>query len=92
MLATTISGPGASGVALRDSGSRRLVGFAIAGALERFDEEGVIADPHLGEGTVVYLQAIATLPTLKNHVELANLILEAVRERASGLATATCRP
>jgi hypothetical protein len=85
VLAASIGSPGAFGVALRDSVSRRLVGYAIAGALEGFDEEGVSADPHLGEGTVVYLQALATLPSVKNHVELANVILEAVRERAIGL-------
>ena len=40
------------------------------------------ADPRHGEGNTYYLQALATLPSIKNSAELENLLLETIRVRA----------
>ena len=48
--------------------SGRIVAYAIGSPLENHDEEGVSADPHLGEGNTFYLQAMATLPSVQNQV------------------------
>src|SRR5215831_17178256 len=50
--------------------------------LENHDEEGVISDPRFGENNTFYLQAIATLPTVQNDVELENYLLDSLRQRA----------
>src|SRR2546425_4221144 len=72
----------AIGIALRDRGSARLVGYILGSALENHDEEGVAADPRFGENDTFYLQAMATLPTVQNSVELENHLLDSLRERA----------
>jgi 4-aminobutyrate aminotransferase-like enzyme len=81
-LEATVANPRAIGVALRDRVSGRLVGYALGSALENHDEEGVNADLHYGENNTFYLQAMATLPSVQNHVELENCLLESLRTRA----------
>ena len=81
-LETTLSGPGALGVALRDKVSGRIVAYALGSALEGHDEEGVSSDPRLGENNAFYLHAMATLPSVKNQVEIENHLLGLIRERA----------
>ena len=58
------------------------MGYALGSALENHDEEGVGSDPRFGENNTFYLQAMATLPTVQNDVELENYLLESLRERA----------
>ena len=82
MLQGTLSNPGSLCVALRDRVSARIVAYALGSALENHDEEGVGADPRLGERDTFYLQAMATLPSVKNHVELESLMLDRLRTRA----------
>ena len=82
MLQGTLSNPGALCVALRDRVSGRIVAYALGSALENHDEEGVGADPRLGERDTFYLQAMATLPSVKNQVELESLMLDRLRTRA----------
>ena len=62
--------------------SGRVVAYALGSALENHDEEGVASDPHFGENNTFYLQAMATLPTVQNSVELENHLLDSLRERA----------
>jgi hypothetical protein len=81
-LEATAASPRAIGIALRDRVSGRLVGYTLGSALEDHDEEGVAADPRLGENNTFYLHAMATLPTVQNSVELENLLLELLRARA----------
>jgi 4-aminobutyrate aminotransferase-like enzyme len=81
-LEATVGYPRAIGVGLRDRVSSRLIGFALGSALENHDEEGVNSDPRFGENNTFYLQALATLPTVRNGVEIENLLLDAVRDRA----------
>src|SRR5437667_79945 len=76
MLQSTLADPGALCVVLRDRVSGRVVAYAIGSALEQHDEEGVSSDPRLGEKDTFYLQATATLPSVKNHLEIENLLLE----------------
>ena len=83
-LDTTLNNPQSIGVALRDGVSGRIVAYAIGSPLENHDEEGVSADPHLGEGNTFYLQAMAALPSVQNQVEIENRLLELLRERAVG--------
>jgi hypothetical protein len=87
-LQSTMANPRAIGIALRDRVSDRLVGYALGSPLENHDEEGVLSDPHFGENSTFYLQAMATLPTVQNAGEIENHLLEALRERviASGFA------
>ena len=82
MLQGTLSNPGSLCVALRDRVSARIVAYALGSALENHDEAGVGADPRLGERDTFYLQAMATLPSVKNHVELESLMLDRLRTRA----------
>ena len=82
MLESTLGNPRAIGVALRDRVSQRIVAYALGSALENHDEEGVGADPRQGENNTYYLQALATLPSVQNHVEIENHLLEIVRSRA----------
>jgi 4-aminobutyrate aminotransferase-like enzyme len=81
-LEATVAHPRAIGIALRDRVSGRFLGYALGSALENHDEEGVGSDPRFGENNTFYLQAIATLPTVQNDVELENYLLESLRERA----------
>jgi hypothetical protein len=76
--------PKAIGIALRDRVSGRIVGYALGSALENHNEEGVSADPHLGDNNTFFLEAMATLPSVQNAAALENLLLDAVRERATG--------
>ena len=80
-LEATMANPRAIGVALRDKVSGRLVGYALGSALENHDEEGVSSDPHYGENNTFYLQAMATLPTVQNEVEVENSLLETLWSR-----------
>jgi 4-aminobutyrate aminotransferase / (S)-3-amino-2-methylpropionate transaminase len=82
-LEATAANPRAIGVAVRDRVSGRLVGYALGSALENHDEEGVASDPHFGENNTFYLQALATLPTVQNAIDLENRLLDAVRDRAA---------
>jgi hypothetical protein len=81
-LEATAANPRAIGFAARDRVSGRVVGYVLGSALENHDEEGVSFDPRLGERDTFYLQAVATLPSVKNHVEIENHLLDRVRERA----------
>lgn len=81
-LENTLNNPQSLGLALRDGVSGRIVAYALGSPIENHDEEGVSGDPHLGEGNTFYLQAMATLPSVQNQVELENRLLELVRERA----------
>ena len=81
-LEATAANPRAIGIALRDRVSGRVVGYALGSALENHDEEGVASDPRFGENNTFYLQAMATLPTVQNSVELENHLLDSLRERA----------
>jgi 4-aminobutyrate aminotransferase-like enzyme len=82
MLEGVLAWPRALGVALRDRVAGRIVAYALGSALENHDEEGVSADPRLGEGDTFYLLAMATLPSVRNRSEVEGLLLELVRERA----------
>jgi 4-aminobutyrate aminotransferase-like enzyme len=72
----------AIGVALHDPVSAKMIAFALGSPLENYDEEGVSLDPQHGEGSTFYLQAMATLPSVKNQREVENHLLELVRQRA----------
>jgi 4-aminobutyrate aminotransferase-like enzyme len=82
-LEATMANPRAIGIGVRDRVSGRLVGYALGSALENHDEEGVASDPHVGENNTFYLQAMATLPTVQNAIELENYVLDAIRDRAA---------
>jgi 4-aminobutyrate aminotransferase-like enzyme len=82
-LEATMSNPRAIGVAVRDRVSGRIVAYALGSALENHDEEGVASDPRFGENNTFYLQAMATLPTVQNVVEIENHLLDAVRDRVA---------
>ena len=75
--------PRAIGVALRDRVSGRFVAYGLGSALENHDEEGVASDPRFGENNTFYLQAMATLPSVQNEVDLENRLLDAIRDRAA---------
>jgi 4-aminobutyrate aminotransferase-like enzyme len=81
-LEATAASAGEIGLALRDRVSGRLVAYALGSALENHDEEGVQSDPHFGENNTFYLQAMATLPTVQNHVDLENHLLDSIKTRA----------
>ena len=81
-LDATMGYPRAIGVALRDRVSGRFLAYGIGSALENHDEEGVASDPRFGENNTFYLQAMATLPTVQNEVDLENRLLDAIHERA----------
>jgi hypothetical protein len=81
-LETTASHLGAIGIALRDRVSSRFVGYPLGSTLENHDEEGVDSDPHFGENNTFCLQAMATSPSVRPHVELENCLLDALRTRA----------
>jgi L-lysine 6-transaminase len=81
-LAATLANPHAIGAALWDRVSGRIVAYALGSPLENHDEEGVSSDPRYGENSAFYLQAMATLPSLKNHVEIGNRLLGLMRARA----------
>ena len=49
--------------------------YALGSALENYDEEGIALDPRFGENDTFYLQAMATLPTVQNAVEIENYLL-----------------
>src|SRR5437762_6680935 len=79
----TMAYPRAIGVALRDRVSGRFVAYGLGSALENHDEEGVASDPRFGENNTFYLQAMATLPSVQNEVDLENRLLDAIRDRAA---------
>ncbi len=81
-LEATVTNTRAIGIGLRDRVSGRFVGYVLGSALENHDEEGVASDPRFGENNTFYLQAMATLPTVQNSVELENHLLDSLRERA----------
>jgi L-lysine 6-transaminase len=82
-LEATMKNPRAIGVALHDSVSGKAIAYALGSPLENYDEEGVSLDPCHGEGSTFYLQAMATLPSVKNQHEVENHLLNLVRERAA---------
>jgi hypothetical protein len=81
-LETTVANPRAIGLAVRDRVSGRFVAYALGSGLENHDEEGVGSDPRFGENNTFYLQAMATLPTVQNNVELENYLLDSLRDHA----------
>jgi hypothetical protein len=83
-LEATVANPRAIGLVVTDRVSGRVIGYALGSALENHDEEGVASDPHLGDNNAFYLQAMATLPSIQNSIELENLLLDALHDRAAG--------
>ena len=81
-LEATAGNPRALGLAARDRVSGRFVAYVLGSALENHDEEGVASDPRFGENNTFYLQAMATLSTVQNGVEIENHLLETLRQRA----------
>jgi hypothetical protein len=81
-LEATAGNPRALGLAARDRVSGRFVSYVLGSALENHDEEGVVSDPKFGENNTLYLQAMATLPTVQNAVDVENHLLDSLRERA----------
>jgi hypothetical protein len=81
-LEATMKNPRAIGVALYDPVSTKVIAYAVGSPLENYDEEGTALDTLYGEGSTFYLQAMATLPSVKNHREVENHLLEIVRQRA----------
>jgi 4-aminobutyrate aminotransferase-like enzyme len=81
-LESTMHYPRAIGIALRDPVSAKVIAYALGSPLENYDEEGVSLDPLHGEGATFYLQAMATLPSVKNQRQVENHLLDLVRERA----------
>ena len=82
-LEATMANPRAIGIALRDRVSGRIVGYALGSALENHDQEGISSDPHVGDNNTFFLQAMATLPAVRNASDLENHLLESLRERAT---------
>jgi 4-aminobutyrate aminotransferase-like enzyme len=82
-LETTMRNPRAIGVALHDPISAKVIAYAIGSPLENYDEEGISLDSRLGEGSTFYLQAMATLPSVKNRREVENHLLGLVHDRAA---------
>jgi hypothetical protein len=82
-LEGSIANARSAGIALRDRVSGRVIAYAIGGPLESYDEEGVRDDPHHGDGTTFYLQATATLPGVKNAVEVENHLLDLLRAKVA---------
>jgi hypothetical protein len=80
-LEATVANPRSVGVALRDRVSGRIVAYALGSPIENHDEEGVGSDPRFGENNTFYLQAMATLPSVQNVVEIENHLLDIVRAR-----------
>ena len=54
-----------------------------AARVNPYDEEGVALDPHYGEGTTFYVQALATLPSVRNQKDVDRHLLELMRARAA---------
>jgi 4-aminobutyrate aminotransferase-like enzyme len=81
-LEATVANPRALGLAARDRVSNRFVAYVLGSALENHDEEGVASDPKFGENNTLYLQAMATVPTVQNAAEVENHLLNALRDRA----------
>ena len=81
-LESTMKNPRAIGVALRDSVSNKVIAFALGSPIENYDEEGVSLDPFHGDGSTFYLQAMATLPSVRNQHEVERHLLELVRAKA----------
>jgi 4-aminobutyrate aminotransferase-like enzyme len=82
-LEASVGHPGAIGIALRDGVSERIVAYALGSPLEHHDEEGVADDPHLGERSTFYLQAMATSPSVRNRGEIEGYLLDRLRERVA---------
>jgi len=80
-LESTIAHPRSVGLALRDRVSGKIVAYALGSPVENHDEEGVRGDPRLGENDTFYLQAMATLPLVRNQFEVESLLLDALREK-----------
>ena len=78
-------------MALRDGVCGRIVAYALGSALENHDEEGVGSDPRFGENNTFYLQAMATLPSVQNQVEIENKLLELCASGRSRLVSNTSR-
>lgn len=83
-IEATLANPQSIGLALRDRVSNRIIAYAVGSPIENYDEEGIADDPHLGENAVFYLQAMATLPSVRNRTEVENQLLDGIRERAAG--------
>jgi 4-aminobutyrate aminotransferase-like enzyme len=81
-LEATLGHARSLGLALRDSTTGRIIAYALGSPLENHDEVGVADDPHFGEGTTFYLQAMATHPSVANATAVEVLLLNALRERA----------
>jgi 4-aminobutyrate aminotransferase/(S)-3-amino-2-methylpropionate transaminase len=85
VLATTLASPRASGIALRDRITQRVIAYALGSPLEQHDEFGVGQDPRHGENDTFYLQAMAVSPRVKNHSEVAALVLDQLQDRVRSL-------
>ena len=68
-----------------------MIAFAVGGPLENYDEEGVALDPRFGEGVTFYLQAMATLPSVRNVREVEPTCSSWCGPVAAAVATSSCR-
>ena len=82
-LHASLSNARSLGLAFRDRVSGRIIAYAIGSPLENYDEDGVRDDPQFGENQTFYLQAMSTLPSVRNQTEIANHVLDQVRARAT---------
>ena len=87
-LRTTLAAPRCCCVVMRDRVSQRLLAYALGSALEDHDELGVREDPRYGDGDVVYLQAMAVSPLVRNQAEVEVRVLDAFMARARELGYA----
>ncbi|HVP69415.1 MAG TPA: aminotransferase class III-fold pyridoxal phosphate-dependent enzyme [Anaeromyxobacteraceae bacterium] len=84
-LQATLAFARCCGVALQDRVSQRVLAYALGSALEDHDELGVREDPRYGDGDVVYLQAMAVSPFVRNQAEVEGRVLDAFLARAREL-------
>jgi acetylornithine/succinyldiaminopimelate/putrescine aminotransferase len=85
-LESTLSNARSIGLALRDRVSGRIIAYSVGSPVENHDEEGVRDDPRYGEYDAFFLQALATLPSVRNRSEVENRLLELLREQAAAQA------
>lgn len=82
-LESTLGAGRSIGLALRDRVSGRVVAYAVGSPLENHDEQGVREDPHYGDGNTFYLQAMATLPSIRNAAEVEGHLLDRLLARVA---------
>lgn len=88
VLRATAENARSLGLVARDAVSGRIVAYALGSPLENHNEKGVRDDPRFGESDTFYLQALATLPSVRNSEEIENLLLDTLLQKVgeSGFA------